>query len=432
MAIQAAVVGKRRMALLGVLLLACTVVFAGIAGLAGSAPARALDLPTWEDVEAAKKNQASADRKVKEIEGLIAESEVELERLREESARATEAARQAELAFQEAAVKSETLEEQAEESREEAEAAAEQAASFISQMYRSGGVDRSLELFLETDADTADALLERLATMSKASERNTKISEHAEQSMNTAASLGEQAEVARAERERLSAEAEAQAKIAAEAAASQLEKITAQEAQQEVLETQLAALKDTTTKTVAGYKERLRIEEERRRKAEEEARRRAEEAARQQSTSGGGGGGGSTGGGGGGSTGGGGGGGTSSSGWAVPIPYSYISTYYQQWSGHTGIDLVNGCGTPIVAARSGTIAGVGWLDPLGGNMIYLDHSSGYQTRYAHLSRFAVSLGQHVNQGQIIGYVGTTGASTGCHLHYEVLLQGTFQNPINYI
>ena len=93
---------------------------------------------------------------------------------------------------------------------------------------------------------------------------------------------------------------------------------------------------------------------------------------------------------------------------------------------------MNGCGTPIAAAKSGTVAGVGWLDSMGGNMVYLNHGGGYQTRYAHMSGFAVSYGQHVNKGQIIGYVGTTGASTGCHLHYEVLLNGVFQNPINYI
>jgi murein DD-endopeptidase MepM/ murein hydrolase activator NlpD len=59
----------------------------------------------------------------------------------------------------------------------------------------------------------------------------------------------------------------------------------------------------------------------------------------------------------------------------------------------------------------------------------VDHGSGYQTRYAHLSGFAVSWGQWVGQGQVIGYVGTTGMSTGCHLHYEVLYGGMFQNPI---
>lgn len=373
----------------------------------GATPARALDLPTWSDVQAAKKSQAAAAAKVKEIKSLIAQGEAELERLREESAKASEKAKEAERAFQLAAAKSEQLDAQAEASRKEADAAAEQAAALVSQMYRSGGVNRSLELFLESDGDTADALLERLASMSKATERNTNLSQEAEQAMNTAASLGEQAEVARAERETLSEEAEKAAKAAAQAAAAQLEKINAQQEQQKVLKAQLAALQDKTTSTVAGYQKRLKIEAEARRKAEEEARKN------------------------------GGGGGSVGGGWVRPVSYRYISTYFRQYSpyqpaGHTGMDLVNGCGTPVVAARTGTVTFAGWHDSMGGNMVYINHSSSYQTRYAHLQSVASRYGQHVNAGQIIGYLGTTGASTGCHLHYEVLRYGSFINPANFL
>ncbi|MGK0722084.1 peptidoglycan DD-metalloendopeptidase family protein [Leucobacter sp. W1478] len=394
----------------------------------GSVPAQALDLPSWADVEAAKQNEATAAAKVIEIEGLIAQGEAELERLRNLHADSVSAFQDAEAAFQAAARKSETLDAQAEQSRIEAEAATAQAAALVSQMYRSGGVDRNVELFLESEGDTADALLERLASMSKATERNTAISEEAQQAMNTAASLGEQAEVAEQQRETLKVEKENLEQAAAEAVAGQAEALQAQEEQQTVLETQLAALKDTTTSTVAGYQERLRLEEEERQRLAREAeaaRIAAEKAAAEAAANAGN----SGGGGGGNNAGNGGGGGGTVGAWYVPIPYSYISTYFQQWWGHTGVDLVNGCGVPIVAPNSGTIGFVGWMDNTGGNMIYLNHGNGYQTRFAHLSRFNVGYGQWVNAGQVIGYVGTTGMSTGCHLHYEVLRGGVFIDPV---
>lgn len=401
---------RRWIAGLGIALLVGGAVFSG---QINAAPAQALNLPTWEDVQKAKRSESAAAAKVREIKQLLVESQAELQRLRDLSAAATEKARKAEEAHRAAAAKASMLTKQAKQSQKEADAATERAAALVSQMYRSGGVDRNLELFLEADGDTADALLERLAAMSKATERNTVVSEDAEQAKNTAESLGQQAKVARAERKKLSATAEAEMEAATQAAATQADKLMAQQDQQDLLNAQLQALQDKKAKTVDGYRERLRKEEEARRKAEEERKN-------------------NQGGGGAGGGGGGGGGGSNSGGWIAPIPYSYISTYYQQWWGHTGIDLVNGCGVPIVAAKPGTITGVGWLDNLGGNMVYLDHANGYQTRYAHLSRFAVSHGQYVNKGQVIGYVGTTGASTGCHLHYEVLKNGVFQNPINYL
>lgn len=397
--------------------------------------AHALELPSWADVEAAKQNEATAAAKVLEIEGLIADGERELERLRTLHTDAISAFQDADEAYMAAAQKSETLSTQAEQSRAEAAAAAEQAAALVSQMYRSGGIDRNVELFLENEADTADALLNRLAVMSKATERNTSASDAALQAMNTAKSLGEQAEVAEIEREKLKVEKESLEQKAGEAVAGQADAVAAQEAQQQELGVQLEALKDTTTKTVAGYQERLRIEEEQRQAqiaaaaaaaAAEQARLQREAAAAAEAAQ---------------NSGGGGaapapapappaaGGGNFSGGWLVPARYSYISTGYQAWTGHTGIDLASGCGTPIVAPRAGTVTYVGYKDNIGGNMIHVDHGNGMQTRYAHLQGFNSQWGQNVGQGQVIGFVGTTGMSTGCHLHYEILRNGIFQNPM---
>jgi len=394
-------IARRWVAVLGSLAIVSSIV---LSGQLTAAPAHAAELPTWSDVQKAKKNQAATAAKVKEIKQLLAQSQAELVRLQQISADATAKAKAAEQAYQLAAEKSQKLDERAAASRAEAEEASRQAATLVSQLYRSGGVDRSLELFLQSDGDTADVLLDRMAAISKVTERNSDISAKAQLAMNTAQSLGDQAEAARVERQALQEEAQKQQKIAADAAAAQVSRINAQQDQQDQLKAQLEALEDKTAKTVKGYEERLRKEKEEREKAEQ----------------------------GGGTVG----GGLAPGGWRVPIPYRYISTYFNTTSAfgtwHTGIDLVNGCGTPIAAAKSGTVYFVGWMDNMGGNMVYLNHGGGYQTRYAHLSRFAVSNGQHVNQGQVIGYVGTTGASTGCHLHYEVLINNVFQNPIKYI
>ncbi|MBN1537902.1 MAG: peptidoglycan DD-metalloendopeptidase family protein [Anaerolineales bacterium] len=99
---------------------------------------------------------------------------------------------------------------------------------------------------------------------------------------------------------------------------------------------------------------------------------------------------------------------------------------YASW--HLGIDIGAGEGAGIFAADSGVIVFSGWATGGYGNMVMVDHGNGYQTLYAHLSKSAVSCGQSVSQGQTIGYGGSTGNSTGAHLHFEVRYQGGFINP----
>ena len=98
---------------------------------------------------------------------------------------------------------------------------------------------------------------------------------------------------------------------------------------------------------------------------------------------------------------------------------------------HTGADMSGTTGTPIVACRAGTIVLAG---PLGGygNAVAIDHGGGMATVYAHQSRLAVSAGQHVAAGEVIGYVGSTGMSTGPHLHFEVRLSGNPVDPASYL
>lgn len=99
---------------------------------------------------------------------------------------------------------------------------------------------------------------------------------------------------------------------------------------------------------------------------------------------------------------------------------------------HTGIDLTGACSTAVFAAGAGTVTEAGWSPYGGGNRIVVDHSNGLKTTYNHLASIGISTGQAVAQGQQIAGVGTTGASTGCHLHFEVLANSKTVNPSAFI
>ncbi len=137
----------------------------------------------------------------------------------------------------------------------------------------------------------------------------------------------------------------------------------------------------------------------------------------------------------------------SNSGWAWPLPYSgvYLSSYYGyryhpidgDWRYHSGIDIsMSGAyGKNIIATRAGTVilssleseSGTGY-----GNYIIIDHGDGYTSLYGHCSELLVSEGQTVSQGQIIAKVGSTGWSTGPHLHFEVRYNGSTVDPLDYV
>jgi murein DD-endopeptidase MepM/ murein hydrolase activator NlpD len=100
------------------------------------------------------------------------------------------------------------------------------------------------------------------------------------------------------------------------------------------------------------------------------------------------------------------------------------------WRTHEGVDFAAPYGAPVRATADGSVATVGRGDPGYGNLIELRHANGIRTRYGHLSGFAHGLrvGDRVQQGETIGYVGSTGLSTGPHLHYEFLVNGRPTNP----
>ncbi|KUG02678.1 hypothetical protein ASZ90_019934 [hydrocarbon metagenome] len=120
------------------------------------------------------------------------------------------------------------------------------------------------------------------------------------------------------------------------------------------------------------------------------------------------------------------GGGTGALDWPV---YGSISQYYR--SGHRAIDIATKRGTPIKAADSGYVTFAGYQGGYG-NFIIVDHGNGIVTRYAHCDSLIASVGQKVDKGQTIATLGSTGRSTGPHLHFEVQSYGSFQNPLNYL
>lgn len=105
-------------------------------------------------------------------------------------------------------------------------------------------------------------------------------------------------------------------------------------------------------------------------------------------------------------------------------------TQYYSWR-HQGLDIADKTGTPLFAAEAGVVELVGWNTGYGNNII-IDHGGGRKTRYAHMNRFYVNRGQRVNRGQTLGEMGNTGWSTGPHIHFEVIVNGARQNPLNYL
>lgn len=122
----------------------------------------------------------------------------------------------------------------------------------------------------------------------------------------------------------------------------------------------------------------------------------------------------------------------------APVAFRYISSGYTTGlryveafntsTGHRAIDYAAALGTPIRSVGDGTVSFSGWNGPYG-NMVKIRHNGTYSTNYAHMSKIAVSTGEKVKQGEVIGYVGSTGFSTGPHLHYEMVKNGVKINPL---
>ena len=125
--------------------------------------------------------------------------------------------------------------------------------------------------------------------------------------------------------------------------------------------------------------------------------------------------------------------------WIIPCTYSRVSSpygwrihpVYGDRRFHGGIDLSASSGTPIYATRSGTVT-VAKYSSTAGYYVNVDHGDGFMSRYLHMTHYVVSAGQKVSAGQLLGYVGSTGTSTGPHLHFSLYKNGSTVNPADYI
>jgi len=120
--------------------------------------------------------------------------------------------------------------------------------------------------------------------------------------------------------------------------------------------------------------------------------------------------------------------------WVWPTNGCYITVYFNQYYRyglHKGLDVDGDYTSDIFATKSGTITRASWYDGYG-NCIDIDHGGGYSSRYGHASKFFVSVGDYVEAGQVIGKVGTTGRSSGTHLHFEIMENSVKLNPLNFI
>jgi len=127
--------------------------------------------------------------------------------------------------------------------------------------------------------------------------------------------------------------------------------------------------------------------------------------------------------------------------WVVPVDYGYVSSSFGyrdhpidgKWKHHNGVDLAGSGikGKPIYATRSGVVSYAGWYGT-GGWTVKVDHLDGYVSIYMHMTHYVVAAGDYVTAGQVIGYVGSTGGSTGPHLHFEIRYNNKPVNPMKFI
>jgi murein DD-endopeptidase MepM/ murein hydrolase activator NlpD len=357
-------------------------------GLQSVPPAYADEYPTWEEVQEARKDVAKAEAKIKEIMALLEKLEVQAAQAEEEAARLGEIYYVALEELDEATFQQQQLQAQADEAELISAESRLKAGQFIAELSRIGGADLGATLFVS--GDDATQLLSRIGYAAKIAEQTDGIYARALADQNAAQSLSDQAEVARQIREELQAVAEVAYEAANAAAMRAYQAVEAQFANSARLEAQLEVLIEKREATEADYQKGVI------------ARAQAEIMGMIDP------------------------GQISASGWARPSG-GWVSSHfgprihpiYGVARMHNGIDLATPCGRPVYAARSGRVSYSGWLGTAG-NFIRLTHEDGLTTGYAHLQNGSlyVQLGQTVVTGQLIGRIGTTGGSTGCHLHLE--------------
>lgn len=367
----------------------------------GAGAAWAVDYPSWTDVANARNNESATKAAVDQIQGLLAGLQADADRTQAEAQAKGEIWRQADDKFQVAAAKAQKLQDQADAANVVAKNSEQRAGQLAAQLMRgNGGGDLTTALL--ADSGKADNLLYNLSMSSKISEQANAIYERALQDKNTAQALTDGADVAKNQLKTIKDAAqkafgEAQTASAAAAAALQAQRDHAAQLQQ-----QLVVLKENREATEADFIAGIQAR----------TGNGASLGAAQ----------------------------ISLSGWALPAS-GWISDGFG-WriaptdgasSYHQGTDIAAGCGAPIFAASSGTVEYAGWNGSYG-NFILLDHGNGVESAYGHIVNggILVQNGETVIVGEQIASVGTTGTSTGCHLHFEIREGGVAEDSVPFM
>jgi murein DD-endopeptidase MepM/ murein hydrolase activator NlpD len=377
-------------------------------------PAYAVEYSTWNDVIAARQSEAATVEQIEVIKGMLEGLRAEVERTQADAIAKGEAAEEANQKFQEGVLKADKLQAQADAAGALAEQSKQQAGEIVAQQYRSGSGDVSADLFV--NASKADDLLYSFGLADKFTQQTAGIYEKAVTDQNTAGALTKQAKVAQGLLEQLRDAADAASQAAQDAADAAADAVAEQEANQADLDAQLVVLSERRAVVEADYQVGEQV-----RAAAAAAAAAAAEAARLAAAAAGG-------------------AIVGQNGWYKPtyggITSGYgmrLNPYSHVWRLHAGTDMSSGCGKPIYAAHAGTVSYAAWLGSYG-NFILIDNGDGIQTGYGHIVNGGtlVSRGQQVEGGQLIAYVGTTGGSTGCHLHYEVRINGVATDAVPFM
>ncbi|CAN5280851.1 hypothetical protein BH11ACT3_BH11ACT3_18350 [soil metagenome] len=390
---------------------AITALLVPVFAVAPASAAVLVDYPTWAQVQSARANEAATVKQIAAITALLAQLQAAVEKAQADEIAKGEAYGAAQDAYDAQSIVTQDLLSQAEAAKTKADSALLAANRLIAGLARAGNSDISLGL-LSGSASDADSLLYRLGTMDRLSQQSSAIYAEALQLQNTAQSLGDQAEVAKVELEKLRVLAEAALAAAQKATEAAQAAVAEQQDHQVELQAQLAVLTERRQATEADYQAGVVAREA----ARQAALRAAAEAARQAGIA-------------------------NAYGWARPsggyISSGYGMRYhpiYHRWILHSGTDIAGqGCGASIHAAHSGTVTYAGWNGTLG-NYIQIDHGDGTSSGYGHIVNggILVGRGQQVAAGQQIARVGTTGASTGCHLHFIIRINGQLTDPVPFM
>ncbi len=385
-----------------------------LSGPTGASAASRIDYPTWSEVTAARKSEAATKRQVAAITALLAQLETALAQARADEIAKGEAYEAAQMAFDEQVMVTDQLVAQAEAARAEADEAKRQASRLLSMLARAGDGDLIASLLGE-DSTGADSFLYRLETMDRLTEQSHTLYTQALQLQNIADAMADQATIAREKRDELQLLAEDALAAARAATVAADEALAEQQDHQAELKAQLAVLVEKRQATEKDYRAGVAAREAAR-KAREAAERAAAEAAAAAN-------------------------GANSAGWARPVGGWISSGYgmryhpiYHYWRMHNGTDLAGmGCGASIVSVHDGVVTYAGWNGTLG-NYVQINHGDGTSSGYGHIRSggVLVGYGQRVSAGQLIARVGSTGASTGCHLHFMIRINGHLANPVPFM